>query len=128
MYMYDTCTMPSFRSYIWIVLLHAHVHNRHADSWQFAIVIQIYVDCTAINNQANNIHCLPSGPCIQCVCVCVCVCVGGGGLHPPGYGPVVNHRQHNSGMSVVLEGCITHVFICIELTLNGLHKISNAML
>ena len=32
---------------------------------QLAVVIQICVDCTAINNQVNNIHSLPSGPCIQ---------------------------------------------------------------
>ena len=32
---------------------------------QLAVVIQICVDCTAINNQVNNINSLPSGPCIQ---------------------------------------------------------------
>ena len=32
---------------------------------QLAVVIEICVDCTAINNQVNNIHSMQSGPCIQ---------------------------------------------------------------
>ena len=46
------------------MLLHAHVHNIHACR-QLAVVIQICVDCTAINNQVNNFHSLPSGPYMQ---------------------------------------------------------------
>ena len=32
--------------------------------WQMSLIC-VHVDCTAINNQVNNIHSLPSGPCIQ---------------------------------------------------------------
>ena len=58
----------------------------HADNCMADLVnICVHVDCTAINNQVNNIPSLPSGPCIQW---------GGGGggggggcnctrLHPP---------------------------------------------
>ena len=49
---------------------------------QLAVVIHICVDSTAINNQVNNIHSLPSGPCIQWGGGCNCT-----RLHPPGYGP-----------------------------------------
>ena len=37
-------------------------------------LICVHVDCTAINNRVNNIHSLPSGPCIQW---------GGGGAIAP---------------------------------------------
>ena len=31
-------------------------------------------------------------------------------------------NAYNAGMSVILEGCLTHIFMCIKLTLNGLYK------
>ena len=38
----------------------------HADNCMADLVnICVHVDCTAINNQVNNIPSLPSGPCIQ---------------------------------------------------------------
>ena len=85
---------------------------------QLAVVIQICVDCTAINNQVNNIPSLPSGPCIQW---------GGGGgggggggynctrLHPPGYGPelsqiIQTQVRVSNGMEWRLG--LSYVIIC----------------
>ena len=38
------------------------------------------------------------------------------------YRGVRGHKYHNAGMSVILEGCLSHIFMCIKLTLNGLYK------
>ena len=50
------------------MLLHAHMHTctiyMQTTAWQISLIC-VHVDCTAINNQVNNIHSLPSGPCIQ---------------------------------------------------------------
>ena len=70
------------------MLLHAHVHSIHADSWH---LYMCRLHCNKQSTEVNNIHSLPSGP-----------CTGGGGggggaiapVYPfappgPGYGPAV---------------------------------------
>ena len=60
-------------------------------AWQISYIF-VHVDCTAINNQVNNIHSLPSGPCIQ----------WGVHLHPPGYGPATLVILHSSNSTLTL--------------------------
>ena len=45
-------------------ILHSDSISALTTAWQISLIC-VHVDCTAINNQMNNIHSLPSGPCIQ---------------------------------------------------------------
>ena len=91
-------------------------------AWQISLIC-VHVHCTAINNQVNNIHSLPSGPCIQW---------GGGGggggcnctrLHPPGYGPATRYPHAHAPLGSPTHGrwpaygtgTLCHMCACIPL-------------